>query len=250
MSILRLAVRRKCLLAFASAAAIGFGFQSEGRADISFNISSAVGADVDFVGAGTGGTFSFMNNGSGEGFQVGGTTGNGSADGLFGTISGAYTYSTASIVTQGPVQSAPVTSVTSDIFTITDSSNVTLTATINLPNIETVGSGGGLNISGLLNLANPSYSGTNADLLTLLADMDANGGIAVISFNFTGNEMTSLKNLAKVGSNRTTSYSGNITASGSANIETGVPEPTSLTLGCIALGTIALAMSRRRARRA
>jgi hypothetical protein len=65
MSMLRLAARRKCLQAFGYAAAIGFCFQSEARADITVNIAAASGADV---GSGTGATIAFPNNSAGQGF--------------------------------------------------------------------------------------------------------------------------------------------------------------------------------------
>jgi hypothetical protein len=223
-------------LAWAIAALIGLNFGTEARADLVLNMSSVVGADVDFDGTGTTGSFSFNNNGSGQGFQITSSSGTGDAAGLYGTIGGTFSYATSSIVSElgGVLQTASLT--TSDgSLTITDGNHQTLTATIAGLNVTTLGTSGVVNVSGAINLSDVVYSGTNTDLLALKTDANANGGVFTLTFQFVPG--LSLTQLAASGAVNETSYSATIQAS-SFGI-TSVPEPSSLALGCI--GTLALA---------
>jgi hypothetical protein len=216
-------------LAFVILTVIGFGVAPSCGADgITLEISNAVGANLDFTGTPIGATFVFTDNGLGESFKVTGSTGLGDSVGLFGTISGSFSYTNASIVTLGPLQTAPVVS-SGGLLTITDSSNNSLTGQIVGVDATTLGTGGGVNVGGVINLTDVMYSGTNSDLRELKNDAAGNGGITVISFQFA--TPTSLSALATDGSDHVTSYSGSI----AANV---VPEPSSAVLGII--GAMAL----------
>jgi hypothetical protein len=231
---------RRWLRAFASAAVIGLCIGPVARAGLVLDISSEVGANVDFKGTGTGASFVFNNSQSGYGFTITDSSGVGDSLGLHGTIGGTSTYTKASIVTFGLQQTASATT-SGGTLTITDSSLVSLTGKLVGVNVATMGTGGAVDVNGAVNLTNVSYSGTNADLLELTREAAASGGIVAISFQFVPGER--LTDLAASGSDLKTSYSGTITTAVA-------PEPASLTLVCIALGTIVLGMRRRKLRRA
>jgi len=202
-------------------------------------ISADVRADVDFQGTGTGASFVFNNNPSGDAFTITGSSGVGDSVGLQGTIGGTFSYTMGSIVAAGTVQTAPV--ITSNgVLTITDASLISLTGTLTGIDVATIGTAGVVDVNGAINLTNVSYSGTNSDLLELKNEAAASGGIVAISFQFVPGE--SLTALAASGPDHETSFSGTITTSV-------VPEPASLSLGCIALGTIVLGMRWRKSHR-
>jgi hypothetical protein len=224
-------------LTWALAALLGLSFGSVARASLILDISSDVGTSIEFTGSGTGATFKFNNNGSGQGFGVTASTGVGDSVGLHGTIGGAYSYTTASIVSVLSLQTAPVSS-SGGTFTITDASLNSLTGTIAGVDVVTIGVGGLVNMNGAINLSNITYGGTNSDLKKLRDETNATGGLVAISFQFSQGE--SLTQLAASGGDITTSYSGTImTAS--------APEPSTLVLGCIgALGLIGYGLRRRK----
>jgi hypothetical protein len=229
---------RTGLLALATGAGLGFCFGHDARAgDLVLDIASDVGANVEFKGTGTGTNFSFNNNGAGNGFDVTASSGVGDSVGLHGRIGGMYSYTNASIVTMGILQSAPV-STSGGTLTITDASMKSLTGTITGVDISTLGTDGAINVSGSINLTNVSYGGTNADLTELRNEANFSGGVVAISFQFAPGR--SLTQLAASGSDRHTSYSGSIV--------TAAPEPSGLALGCIAIGTIGLGWRWRRTR--
>jgi hypothetical protein len=211
-------------LAIAVLTVIGLGFAPSSEAgSISLDISNAVGAAIEFTGTPGGATFAFSNNGLGESFRVTGSTGAGDSVGLFGTIGGSFSYTTASIATFGPLQTAPVASI-GGLLTITDSSSISLTGQVVAVDATTFGSGGGVNVGGIISLTDVMYSGTNSDLRELKNDAAGNGGIVSISFQF--GSPTSLLALATNGVDHATSYSGSIVANS-------VPEPSSAVLGMI-----------------
>ncbi len=232
------AIAKARSLTWALAALLGLCFGPDARADLNLDISSLVGASVEFKGSGTGSTFTFDNNGSGNGFGITSSTGVGDSVGLLGSISGTFSYTKASIVTLGPLQMAPA-STSGGLLTITDSSLHSLTATITGVDVDTVGTGGSVNVDGAINLSNVVYTGTNADLVELRNEVNSSGGVASISFQFLPAE--SLTQLTANHSDHKTSYSGTI-------ITTSVPEPSSLVLGCTAaLGLFGYGLRRRRA---
>jgi hypothetical protein len=221
----------------------GLGLGSSGQASIDLDISSAIGATVEFKGTGTGATFVFNNNRSGQGFEVTMSSSGGgpnSAVGLFGTLGGTYSYTKASIVSFGKAQEAPVIS-TGGKLTITDASMHSLTGTISGVDVTTLGTGGSVDLNGIINLTNVSYSGTNHDLKQLKAEAAVNGGVVAISFQFIPGK--SLTQLAANKADNKTSYSGSI-----ATVFNGasVPEPSSLVIaGLGALGFIAYGWRKR-----
>jgi hypothetical protein len=213
---------------------------SVSRAELILAVSSDVGANVDFHGTGTGASFIFSNNQSGQGFTITQSNGFGDSVGLHGEIGGTFNYTTASIMSQGPLETAPVMT-SGGSLTITDLSNQSLTANFTGLAVATMGTAGSVDVNGAVNLTNVSYSGMNTDLLALRNEAQADGGIVAISFQFVPSE--SLTQLAAAGSDMKTSYSGTITA-------VPIPEPAGATLGCIALGTVILGLKWRRSRRA
>jgi hypothetical protein len=220
----------------ALAALIGIWCGPVARAGLVLDISSDVGASVEFKGSGTAATFVFNNNGSGNSFDVTSSTGVGDSVGLHGTISGSFSYTKASIVTLGPLQEAPLSS-SGGLFTITDSSLHSLTGTIVGVDLATVGTGGTVNVDGAVNLLNVVYTGTNADLKELRDEANSSGGSVVVTFQFVPAE--SLTQLTANHSDKKTSYSGSI-------MTTSIPEPASLVLGCTgALGVIGFRLKRR-----
>jgi hypothetical protein len=232
------AIAKARSLTWALAALLGLCFEPDARAGLSLDFSSDVGANVEFKGSGTGATFVFNNNGTGHGFDITSSTGVGDSVGLQGTIGGTFSYTKASIVTLGPLQMAPV-STSGGLFTISDGSPHSLTATITGVDLDTAGSGGTVNVDGAINLSNVVYTGTNADLVELRNEANGSGGAVSITFQFLPAE--SLTQLTANHSDKKTSYSGSL-------ITMSVPEPSSLVLGCTAaLGLIGYGLRRRRA---
>jgi hypothetical protein len=122
----------------------------------------------------------------------------GTASGLFGQLSGTYTV--GAITTSGSVSSAPVTG--SGTLTIYDGAN-TFRATVAWVDIQQVGTGGSLNVSGAANLTGVTYAGTNPDLRALAS---AGSGSNVLSFHFSPG--ISLSGLTNSSSSCQTSFSG------------------------------------------
>ena len=218
------------------AAVLALCFAPSARAGLVLDISAAPGADVEFTGSGTGATVAFNNNGSGQGFVITSSTGVGDSVGLFGTIGGSYSYASALITNPAPGVEYALLSTSGGNLTITDASSLSLTGNIAGIDVATVGTGGAVNVNGVINLTGVSYSGTNADLDQLRNEAAAGGGILSISFQF--GSATSLTQLAGLGAPNSTSYSGTIAT---------VPEPSSLALACF--GAIAVAGFHLRRRR-
>jgi hypothetical protein len=230
---------REWFRVFALVSMVGLCWGPVARAGMVLAVSADVRADIEFQGTGTGASFVFNNNLSGDAFTITGSSGVGDSVGLQGTIGGTFSYTVSSIVTVGALQTAPV--ITSNgTLTITDAALDSLTGTLTGIDVATVGTAGAVDVNGAINLTNVSYSGTNSDLLELKNEAAAGGGVVAISFQFVPGE--GLTTLAASGFTDQTSYSGTITTSA-------IPEPASLSLGCIALGTIVLGMRWRKSRR-
>ena len=160
---------------------------------VTFGYSSADQAVIDFPGNHT---FHFNSGVAGHDFMV--TTG--TAAGLFGNITGTFTIGT--ITVNGTTESAPVTG--SGTFVIHDGAN-DLTATLQWVDITQMGTGGTLNIQGVVNLTNITYAGTNADLVAL---RNAGNAANVLTFQFV--PAVDLITLSNGGVDHSTSYSGTV----------------------------------------
>ena len=215
------------------------------RAELVLNVSSL--ANIAFTGnsTGTGASFAFLNNSNHEGFFVSTELGgNGSALGLDGSISGSFTYTKASIAKYvtpvGTEQYATVTTSPGSTLSISDGHGFSLTGTISGIDVSTFGTSGSVNIDSALNLTNVSYLGNNLDLKQLAMGATSSGGATVIvSFQFLG--APTLTSFTAKNSTHATSWSGSVSAA--------VPEPTSFSLGCIALGSLAIVVRCRKNRR-
>jgi hypothetical protein len=232
-------------------ALLGTALAPTAHAAIVLDLSSVGTANVNFAGTGTGAKIAFNNNSpaapyySGYGFAIGSSTGVGDSVFLPGKIGGMFSYATSSIVTSGNDQTASLI-IMNGTFSITDASQKTFTATLTGGQIDTssptaTSSSGA--IYGALELSNVTYTGSNADLLALQTGIAADGGNIVISFQFIAAEP--LSELAAAGSNEKTTYSATVSA-GSFSPES-VPEPASLTLGFLSLGTVLMGACRRKA---
>lgn len=193
------ALCKGCIVAVA--AMIGFGAATAQAINIDFAAIS--GAQVQFNG--TGDTFTFLPSAEDQ-FVITGSDGVGDSVGLRGWMTG--TFSIGAITTSGLLQTASVTG--SGQLTIYHGLN-TLTATLTWDSISTFGAGGIINVNGDLNLSSIAYTGTRSDLLALAAPGQ---GSEVISFQFVPGK--SLTQLTADGTVSRTSFSGSVSADGSA----------------------------------
>jgi len=187
-------IKITAVLALATAA---IGFVNSAKA-VEFGYSSTPGSSIHFDGASH---FNFqpaVNN-----FQVD----SGSCAGCFGEIGGTFTIGTITSVPTmfGVLSNAPVTGV--GTFTIHDGAGFDLTASLTWENITQISSFGFLNVTGVANLTNITYGGTNPDLVALFNQQP---GQNVLDFSFIpAVDLSVLKN--GPGAHSTT-FSGVITA--------------------------------------
>ena len=177
------------LMATSAAHAVSFDFSSVPGAALVFNGNSTfqfnepvAGTSPDFVI-------------TGPVFPIPSTS-----IGLTGNIGGLFTI--GAVTSNGGVETANVTGTGS--FSINDGLN-TLNATLTWVNASTVGTFGGFNFTGAINLTGITYTGVNPELEKL---RDAGAGIATVSFQFTS--ATSLSTLKS--NSLSTSYSGSVTS--------------------------------------
>ncbi len=169
-------------------------------------------------------TITFVDASNGFDFVIGGPS-NPALNGLKGNIGG--TFSVGTITVSGGLETAPVTGTGS--FSIFDGVN-TLTADLTWQNVFTFGTQSGLNVNGVTNLSNISYSGSNAGLIEFV---NSNSHTLTLSTQFVPGK--TLTQLMANGALNTNSYSGTFNA---------VPEPATLAI----LGVGAAAVIRRRRR--
>jgi hypothetical protein len=186
---------KSTLLKKTMAAIVGCVALCAGRAQaINISFANETNASISFS-AGTD-TFSFIDGTSTFDFNV---TNGGPSTGLLGNITGTFTIGA---ISGGVVQTAPVTGLGSlsifDGFT-------SFVADVQWIDIFTVGTSGGTNVGGNLNLSNFVYAGSNADLLALFTDGSASAGV---SFQFIPGQ--SLTALTTGTGTQSTSYSGTI----------------------------------------
>jgi hypothetical protein len=189
------------------------------QAVLSLNFAGVVGSSIQFGGAASNFQLTPAPGSVGSPqFVINNTTGGtGSANGLFGWINGGP-WSIGAVTVNGSVQTASVSG-TGSLF-IRDGSGVNLTGTINWVAIQTINSIGGVNADLTVNLTGMSYSGLNADLLTL-----ANGKNGSVNLSFQFNPGQTLSQLT-TGTSQSTSFSGSITA---------IPEPSTVVAGALLL---------------
>jgi hypothetical protein len=147
------------------------------------------------------------------------TSGPAGLTGLQGNIGGVFTV--GAITVNGSLQTAPVTG--SGTFSIVDAGGFALSGTLQWLDVFTLGTTGGTNVGGTVNLTGLTYTGSNADLIALRNLLAAS---VVSSFQFVpGIPLTDLVN----GGINSTSYSGTLTAR--------VPEPS---LSWLLAGAVAI----------
>ena len=194
---------------------------------ISCDFSSETDATIQFIG--TGDKIEFPNTSTYDFVITTATSPN--LGGLKGNIGG--TFFVGPITTIGVLEMASVTT-TDGTFSVDDGA-ATLTADLEWTDIfvyqELIG---GLNATGVSNLSNISYSGSNSDLLDIKNGSDQT---VVLTFQFSPLTKNSLAELMTDGEVNSTSYSGSVSS---------VPEPSScVLLGMGVLGLLARAWRRR-----
>jgi hypothetical protein len=167
---------------------------------LAINFGSTPGATVQFNG--TGDTFSFNNLPGGNSLSIS-TVNNGAGDsvGDLGFMTGSWNIGAITVV--GGDQTAPVTGVGS--LTIHGGGGFDLTATLTWDKIRSSGTGGIINVDGVVNLTGISYAGLQADLVAL---KNAGSAIEVVTFQFAPGK--SLTDLTANGTTLATSFSGTI----------------------------------------
>jgi hypothetical protein len=188
-----------------------------GHATLILNFSSTIGSAIQFNG--TDSSFQFDSSTVsgpflGSQWQIGSESGgDGSALGLLGSFgNNTFSYGPITTIISGSDidESATVTGPLSALVINDGSGN--LTGTIDWVQIATHDFGGVINAGVTINVTGLAYAGTNADLLTLLAD---GSGALDLTFQFSPGE--TLSDLTTGSGPYDTSYSGSLS----------VPESTS-----------------------
>jgi len=229
------------------------------QGSVVLNLASVPGSEMQFNGSAS--TFQF-NEGSSVFFpQYNGkqwkvvSEGTGSASvgdfGDFGPIAPSTTHTIgwqfgAISLFAGGLETAPVTSPSGTMISISDGNNGTLQGALNWGTIQTVQGNGAINASLVLNITGITYTGSgplsNPDFITLKNDTEAS---MVLSFSFAPG-MT-LQQLSAGSGPYTAAYSGSLT---DANVPPPhppyVPEAGTTIAGGVALGLVALALGMQR----
>jgi len=202
------------------------------QAQLSLNFSSTPGASIQFNGSADSFQFNpstFAGLGGfylGTQWSVGSETGGvPSALGLFGSVgNGPFNYGPITI--NGPLQTASILGPLGNLD-INDGASFDLTGTVNWEQIQTSAFAGALNAALLVNVTNLKYSGSNPDLLTLVA-----GGVGQMNLSFQFSPGETLSQLSTGVSPFATSYAGSISPA---------PEPGTVGLLVVGLGVLVLA---------
>jgi hypothetical protein len=199
---------------------------SPSQAQLTLNFAANTGASVQFNGAAS--SFNFNNGNNGYQWTITDEVGGFSAIGLNASVNnGPFLY--GPITTAGLVQYATVLGPLGNL--VMHSASGDLTGTVNWIDVATFGLGGGtINASLDVNVSNIQYSGTNPDLLYLVANQP---GSMDVSFQFASSR--TLTQLSEGTGPYLTSYSGSLSV---------VPEPSTLALA--GLGGLALLLRRRK----
>ncbi len=168
---------------------------SAAAGSLKLDFASITSSMIVFDGSGN---FSFSNGAGGNQFEI---TSLGDAQNDLGAVSGSFAI--GAITSQFGVQTAPVTGTGS--LVIHDGLGNDLNASVFWDTIATFGTGGTINVQGVLNLTSIAYSGPE----TQLEDLSIIGTASdVVTFQFTPAKPLSL---LKNGPITRTSYSGSIT---------------------------------------
>lgn len=191
---------------------------------------------IQFVGNGSGATFTFQGPSSGSfgitaesNFTSAGTLLN-----LMGDITGSFSYSTTGpdfVNVPGVLEQANVTTNGPAEFMIHDGSGFDFTASLLWDTITSIASGGGVSTSATVNLTNFAYQGSNEQLREL---RDTTGGNVTAHFNIGSPEL----DLIALAANNTNSgsFGGTLVAA--------TPEPTQV--GLLVIGLLGIAGTIRR----
>jgi len=188
-------------------AVIGAGlFATQPLSAITLSFANIVGANVEFIGLGgnsgnKGGNFRFNAPASGNDFRITASDFIGDSVGDMGAILGTFHIGTITSL-PGGLQKAPVTG--SGSVVIHGGAGTDLTANLDWNQIQTSGTAGSVNLSGVLNLSSIHYTGGQHDLARLAAYPHT--GVAVVSFTFI--PARSLTQLTAKNSDKKTSFSG------------------------------------------
>ena len=202
------------------------------QAQLSLNFASTAGSTIQFNGTNSSFLFhaSTMPADFGTQWQIGSESGGvGSAVGLFGVVSNSpfsYGAITTTLLPGITIQSANVTGPLGSLY-IADSLNHLLTGTVNWVQVETINSIGGINAALTINITGLTYSGTNPDLMALVA-----GGPGSMDLSFQFSPSMTLSQLTSGSGPYATSYSGSISVPGP------VPEPASVTFILLGMGAL------------
>jgi hypothetical protein len=236
--IFRAIQRLSTLAALATIATLGLAHPA--HADLTFNFAGSpatgagTGATINFTGTGSGASFTLAPNNAANDFTITSTTGGtGSANMLQGNISGTYAYTS---VTVGPAGLQTANLSGNGTLTILNPGGTNLTANVTGVNIYTLGTTGGQNAGGSINLSNVTGGTGNADLVSFVNQAAANGGVETLSFQF----VPAMSLTALESGTHNTSFSGTLAA-------TATPEPGTIALATTALPLLGLgAWARRR----
>ena len=181
---------------------------------IQLDFASLSLTSISFDGAGH---FMFLPVGGNQ-FQIKNSSGVGDAINDFGRMDGTWTFGPVSSPSSGEFE-APVMG--KGTLVIHDGLGNDLTGSLTWDLIETKGTGGTLNLNGVINLSGLSYSGPQIDLQQLATEQ---GGNAVEDLHFStiepnGTQVT-LAQLAS-GSTLTSSFNGKIVALPSTHVPDG-----------------------------
>jgi len=195
------------------------------HADLTLNFGSTPGSTLQFNGTAHSFQFNTSTLGiyAGSQWSIGSEVGGNSAIGLFGAVTnGPFNYGPVST----PFAGLQIANVTGPLgaLVINDGSGNFLTGNVAWIQLDTYNYAGGINASLVVNVTVLGYGGSNPDLQTLFANSPAS-----MDLTFQFSPGMTLNDLSTGSGPYATSFSGSISV---------VPEPTSIALILLSLGTL------------